>query len=61
MPVAVANAVKDVADIAAVHLTKSGGHGAVREFVEMLLMARGEWSARVEAYVAERTREEASA
>jgi 3-deoxy-D-manno-octulosonate 8-phosphate phosphatase (KDO 8-P phosphatase) len=61
MPVAVANAVKDVADIAAVHLTKSGGHGAVREFVEMLLTARGEWSDRVEAYVAERTREEASA
>jgi len=61
MPVAVANAVKDVADIAAVHLTKSGGHGAVREFVEMLLMARGEWSDCVDAYVAERTREEASA
>jgi 3-deoxy-D-manno-octulosonate 8-phosphate phosphatase (KDO 8-P phosphatase) len=61
MPVAVANAVRDVADIAAVHLTKRGGHGAVREFVEMLLMARGEWSDRVEAYVAERTREEASA
>jgi len=61
MPVAVANAVKDVADIAAVHLTKRGGHGAVREFVEMLLTARGEWADRVEAYVADRTREEASA
>ena len=60
MPVAVANAVKDVADLAAVHLSKSGGAGAVREFVEMLLQARGDWAARVEAYVAERMREEAA-
>jgi 3-deoxy-D-manno-octulosonate 8-phosphate phosphatase (KDO 8-P phosphatase) len=58
MPVAVANAVKDVAEIAAVHLKKTGGHGAVREFVEMLLSARGEWEERVEAYVAERTKED---
>ena len=60
MPVAVANAVKDVADIAAVHLTRSGGQGAVREFVELLLQARGEWSDLVEAYVAERSRAETS-
>ncbi len=61
MPVAVGNAVKDVADIAAVHLTKTGGYGAVREFVEMLLMARGEWTASVEAYVAARTTDEVTA
>jgi 3-deoxy-D-manno-octulosonate 8-phosphate phosphatase (KDO 8-P phosphatase) len=58
MPVAVANAVSEVRDAAQVHLTRTGGHGAVREFAEALLGARGEWSALVERYVAERASEE---
>jgi 3-deoxy-D-manno-octulosonate 8-phosphate phosphatase (KDO 8-P phosphatase) len=44
LPIAVANAVPDVKSVAA-HVTKAaGGHGAVREVVEGLLKARGEWS-----------------
>ena len=57
LPVAVGNASAEVRAIAAVQLTRSGGAGAVREFCEALLRARGEWEAQVEAYV--RTREEA--
>lgn len=52
MPVAVANASKEVKAVAAVHLTRGGGEGAVREFAELLLTARGEWAAIVEQYVA---------
>ncbi len=52
MSVAVANASKEVKEIANVHLTREGGRGAVREFAELLLTARGEWSAAVERYVA---------
>jgi 3-deoxy-D-manno-octulosonate 8-phosphate phosphatase (KDO 8-P phosphatase) len=52
MPVAVANATKEVKDAANVHLTREGGRGAVREFAELLLAARGEWAACVERYVA---------
>ncbi|HEY2848288.1 MAG TPA: HAD-IIIA family hydrolase [Gemmatimonadaceae bacterium] len=52
MPVAVANASKEVKEIAGIHLTRAGGGGAVREFAELLLTARGEWSAVVEQYVA---------
>jgi len=52
MPVAVANASKEVKEAANVHLTREGGNGAVREFAELLLTARGEWTAIVERYVA---------
>ena len=52
MPVAVANASKEVKEIAGIHLTRAGGQGAVREFAELLLSARGEWAAAVERYVA---------
>jgi len=52
MPVAVANASKEVKAAAGIHLTLAGGHGAVREFAELLLTARGEWDAVVESYVA---------
>jgi 3-deoxy-D-manno-octulosonate 8-phosphate phosphatase (KDO 8-P phosphatase) len=55
LPVAVANAAPEVAGECVVTLTRRGGHGAVREFAELLLRARGEWDAVVEAYVAERT------
>ncbi|MGH7635883.1 MAG: KdsC family phosphatase, partial [Gemmatimonadaceae bacterium] len=55
MPVAVANAAREVHQLAAVRLSRAGGAGAVREFAEALLTARGEWTAAVERYVAERT------
>jgi 3-deoxy-D-manno-octulosonate 8-phosphate phosphatase (KDO 8-P phosphatase) len=56
LPVAVANAVAEVRDSCAVRLTRSGGRGAVREFAELLLRARGEWQDVWERYVAERSR-----
>ena len=56
LPVAVGNAVPEVAAACAVRLTRQGGHGAVREFAELLLKARGEWETTVDAYVAERSR-----
>ena len=55
LPVAVENAVDDVRAIAAVQLKRAGGNGAVREFTELLLRARGEWRTIVERYVAERS------
>jgi 3-deoxy-D-manno-octulosonate 8-phosphate phosphatase (KDO 8-P phosphatase) len=57
LPVAVANAVPEIASICRLRLTRSGGRGAVREFAEMLLRARGDWDALAEAYVAERSAE----
>jgi 3-deoxy-D-manno-octulosonate 8-phosphate phosphatase (KDO 8-P phosphatase) len=57
LPVAVANAVTDVKAIARVQLTRSGGRGAVREFAEMFLRARGVWDDVVGRYVAERSGE----
>lgn len=51
LPVCVANATKDVRAVAH-HVTEaSGGHGAIREFVETFLRARGEWDVAVERYV----------
>jgi 3-deoxy-D-manno-octulosonate 8-phosphate phosphatase (KDO 8-P phosphatase) len=38
-------------------LQRSGGHGAVREFAEALLTARGEWEALTAQYVRERSLE----
>ena len=55
LPVAVENAVDDVKAVAKVQLKRSGGDGAVREFTELLLRARGEWRAVVERYIAERS------
>lgn len=57
LPVAVGNAVPEVRDICKLHLTRPGGRGAVREFAEMLLKARGEWETLWETYVAERSAE----
>jgi 3-deoxy-D-manno-octulosonate 8-phosphate phosphatase (KDO 8-P phosphatase) len=53
LPVAVANAVPEIRDVAAITLTRSGGAGAVREFAEVLLKARGEWEDCVERYLRE--------
>jgi 3-deoxy-D-manno-octulosonate 8-phosphate phosphatase (KDO 8-P phosphatase) len=55
LSVAVGNAVKEVADCCAVKLTRRGGQGAVREFTEMLLRARGDWGELVDEYVATRS------
>jgi 3-deoxy-D-manno-octulosonate 8-phosphate phosphatase KdsC-like HAD superfamily phosphatase len=38
------------------HLTRSGGRGAVREFVEDFLKARGEWDTAWHRYVDARSR-----
>ena len=55
MAVAVANSVPEILDVADVKLKRSGGRGAVREFAERLLKARGEWTDVVERYVTERS------
>lgn len=57
LPVAVGNASSDALRVAKLRLEKSGGAGAVREFCEVLLRARGEWDAQVERYVASRSEE----
>jgi 3-deoxy-D-manno-octulosonate 8-phosphate phosphatase (KDO 8-P phosphatase) len=52
LPVAVGNAAHEIKAVARLQLTRTGGHGAVREFAELLLKARGEWEAVVEGIVA---------
>ncbi|HKO16873.1 MAG TPA: HAD hydrolase family protein [Gemmatimonadaceae bacterium] len=54
LPVAVGNAVPEIRQACALHLTRHGGRGAVRELAEILLGARGEWVRLWEQYVAER-------
>lgn len=54
LPVCVGNAALEARQAAKVALSKNGGAGAVREFCELLLRARGEWDAQVERYVASR-------
>jgi 3-deoxy-D-manno-octulosonate 8-phosphate phosphatase (KDO 8-P phosphatase) len=54
LPVCVANASPEARREARLELTKAGGAGAVREFCEVLLRARGEWDSAVEGYVASR-------
>ena len=58
LPVAVGNAVAEVRRSAQLQLAAGGGRGAVREFAEALLDARGEWITLVEQYVASRSVEE---
>ena len=55
MPVAVANAVPEVKAVCTVQLTRSGGNGAVREFAELLMKARGDWGTITDRYVEERS------
>lgn len=52
LPVVVANATEEAWAAARVRLTRAGGRGAVREFAELLLRARGQWDELVEQYVA---------
>lgn len=56
LPAAVSNAAPEVLEAATWVTTRAGGTGAVREFAEALLGARGEWAGLVEAY--RRSREE---
>ncbi len=55
LPVAVANAVPEVREACVIRLERQGGRGAVREFAEMLLRARGEWERVTEQYVVTRS------
>jgi 3-deoxy-D-manno-octulosonate 8-phosphate phosphatase (KDO 8-P phosphatase) len=61
LPVAVANAVPEVAAICKHQLRHAGGRGAVREFCEDFLKARGEWETAWNAYVDARSRPRAGA
>ncbi|HTR79539.1 MAG TPA: HAD hydrolase family protein [Gemmatimonadaceae bacterium] len=55
MAVAVGNATEEVRRECAIRLTRRGGHGAIREFAELLLKARGEWDRAWNGYVDERS------
>lgn len=59
LPVVVANCTDDVAQLGALRLTREGGRGAIREFAELLLRARGEWDDLVERYVKSRSEDPA--
>lgn len=54
LPAVVGNATPDARACAVWAGRRHGGHGAVREFAEALLTARGQWADAVEAYVRER-------
>jgi len=58
LPVCVGNAVPEIQAVSAIRLRRSGGRGAVREFAELLLKARGAWTTVTEDYVASRSRME---
>jgi 3-deoxy-D-manno-octulosonate 8-phosphate phosphatase (KDO 8-P phosphatase) len=54
LPAVVGNATSDARAYAVWAARREGGRGAVREFAEALLTARGDWGERVEAYVRDR-------
>ena len=54
LPVAVANACREAKDAARYTTTAAGGHGAIREFAEAFLEARGTWTETVRTYLRER-------
>ncbi len=47
LPIAVANARQELKAIAAYVTEARGGHGAVREVIDLLLKSRGEWAAAI--------------
>jgi 3-deoxy-D-manno-octulosonate 8-phosphate phosphatase (KDO 8-P phosphatase) len=55
LPAAVGNATPEIRRECRVHLERHGGRGAVREFCEQLLRARGEWDTAWQTYVAQRS------
>ena len=50
LPVAVANALPDVKDVARLVLKREGGNGAVRELIDFLLTCQGKRDAMLEAW-----------
>ncbi len=54
LPVTVANATDEAHRLSRWRTRRSGGRGAVREFAEALLRARGEWVEAVDRYARER-------
>ena len=54
LAVAVANAAREVREIASWTTIRSGGHGAIREFTEAFLTARGQWREVMQDYLKER-------
>lgn len=54
LPATVANAAPEVLRVAVWQSSRRGGEGAVREFVEALLRARGEWTGLIDEYCRER-------
>ena len=48
--IAVANAVPEVKEMANLVTTRSGGDGAIREAIEMILKETGEWSSLVDSF-----------
>ena len=54
LPITVANGRPEAKQLAKWTTTASGGQGAVREVVEAILQARGEWDDAVRAYLRER-------
>ncbi len=51
--IAVSNASDDLKAHADIITNRSGGNGAIREVIEMLLKAQGKWSSAVECYLRE--------
>ena len=60
LPVCVANAVPEVVAICKYQMHHSGGRGAVREFCEEFLKARGEWESAWNKYVDARSKPRAA-
>jgi 3-deoxy-D-manno-octulosonate 8-phosphate phosphatase (KDO 8-P phosphatase) len=56
LPLAVANAVPEIRELAVATTTAIGGHGAVREIVDALLKARGVWADMLQHYFTEPAR-----
>jgi 3-deoxy-D-manno-octulosonate 8-phosphate phosphatase (KDO 8-P phosphatase) len=54
LPITVANGCPEAKQLARWVTTSSGGQGAVREVVEAILRARGEWDDAVRRYLRER-------
>ncbi|HEY7026486.1 MAG TPA: HAD hydrolase family protein [Gemmatimonadales bacterium] len=54
LPIAVANAVAEVKELAAYTTTARGGSGAVREVIEILFRAQGRWDEAVRIYLGDR-------
>ena len=56
LPLAVANAVPEIREVAVATTAARGGHGAVREIVDALLKARGVWAEMLQRYFTEPAR-----